>query len=81
MTDFATTPASTAAVAASTAAPAIGVPAIGAASIGVLRARLLSWLVDHAYPLWSTAGVDPDGGFREAGLMHRRASPAATDST
>ena len=69
MTDFATTTASTAAVAASTDAPPIGVPAIGAASIGVLRARLLSWLVDHAYPLWSTAGVDPDGGFREA-LTH-----------
>lgn len=27
--------------------------------------QLSSWLCDAAYPLWSTAGVDPAGGFHE----------------
>ena len=27
--------------------------------------RLASWLCDAAYPLWSTRGVDPRGGFHE----------------
>lgn len=27
--------------------------------------RLCSWLCDAAYPLWSTRGVDPAGGFHE----------------
>jgi len=27
--------------------------------------QLCSWLCDAAYPLWSTAGVDPAGGFHE----------------
>jgi mannose-6-phosphate isomerase len=27
--------------------------------------RLASWLCDAAYPLWSTKGVDPAGGFHE----------------
>ena len=27
--------------------------------------RLASWLCDAAYPLWSTRGVDPAGGFHE----------------
>ena len=27
--------------------------------------QLCSWLCDAAYPLWSTRGVDPAGGFHE----------------
>jgi mannose/cellobiose epimerase-like protein (N-acyl-D-glucosamine 2-epimerase family) len=30
-----------------------------------LHGRLSSWLLDAAYPLWSTKGVDPAGGFFE----------------
>lgn len=30
-----------------------------------LHDRLSSWLCDAAYPLWSTRGVDPAGGFHE----------------
>jgi mannose/cellobiose epimerase-like protein (N-acyl-D-glucosamine 2-epimerase family) len=30
-----------------------------------LHNRLCSWLNDAAYPLWSTKGVDPAGGFHE----------------
>lgn len=30
-----------------------------------LHERLSSWLCDAAYPLWSTRGVDPEGGFHE----------------
>jgi mannose-6-phosphate isomerase len=29
------------------------------------HSQLCSWLCDAAYPLWSTAGVDPAGGFHE----------------
>ena len=29
------------------------------------HSRLGSWLCDAAYPLWSTRGVDPAGGFHE----------------
>ena len=29
------------------------------------HARLCGWLLDAAYPLWSTRGVDPAGGFYE----------------
>jgi len=29
------------------------------------HSRLCSWLCDAAYPLWSTRGVDPAGGFHE----------------
>jgi len=29
------------------------------------HSRLAAWLCDAAYPLWSTAGVDPTGGFHE----------------
>jgi len=35
------------------------------ARIDQQRSRLCSWLCDSAYPLWSTAGVDPAGGFHE----------------
>ena len=35
------------------------------ARIGELHTRLSSWLLDAAYPLWSTKGVDPAGGFFE----------------
>jgi mannose-6-phosphate isomerase len=35
------------------------------ARIRDLHARLSSWLLDAAYPLWSTRGVDPAGGFFE----------------
>ena len=35
------------------------------ARIDQQRSRLCSWLCDAAYPLWSTAGVDPAGGFHE----------------
>ena len=30
-----------------------------------LHARLSGWLLDAAYPLWSTKGVDPAGGYFE----------------
>jgi mannose/cellobiose epimerase-like protein (N-acyl-D-glucosamine 2-epimerase family) len=33
--------------------------------IQALHSRLCSWLNDAAYPLWSTKGVDPAGGFHE----------------
>jgi len=35
------------------------------ARIDQQRSQLCSWLCDAAYPLWSTAGVDPAGGFHE----------------
>ena len=35
------------------------------ARIGHLHSQLSSWLCDAAYPLWSTKGVDPAGGFHE----------------
>ncbi len=35
------------------------------ARIDQLHSQLCSWLCDAAYPLWSTAGVDPAGGFHE----------------
>jgi len=30
-----------------------------------LHSQLSSWLLDAAYPLWSTKGVDPEGGYFE----------------
>ena len=35
------------------------------ARIHALHSRLGSWLCDAAYPLWSTSGADPAGGFHE----------------
>ncbi len=35
------------------------------ARIQELHGRLSGWLLDAAYPLWSTKGVDPAGGFFE----------------
>ena len=35
------------------------------ACIEAHHGRLASWLCDAAYPLWSTRGVDPAGGFHE----------------
>ena len=35
------------------------------ARIDELHGRLSGWLLDAAYPLWSTKGVDPAGGFFE----------------
>jgi mannose/cellobiose epimerase-like protein (N-acyl-D-glucosamine 2-epimerase family) len=35
------------------------------ARIAKHHSRLSSWLCDAAYPLWSTRGVDPAGGFHE----------------
>jgi mannose-6-phosphate isomerase len=35
------------------------------ARIRELHGRLSGWLLDAAYPLWSTKGVDPAGGFFE----------------
>lgn len=35
------------------------------ARIAEQHSRLCSWLCDAAYPLWSTRGVDPAGGFHE----------------
>jgi mannose-6-phosphate isomerase len=35
------------------------------ARIDQLHSQLSSWLCDAAYPLWSTKGVDPAGGFHE----------------
>jgi mannose/cellobiose epimerase-like protein (N-acyl-D-glucosamine 2-epimerase family) len=35
------------------------------ARIAGQHSRLCSWLCDAAYPLWSTRGVDPAGGFHE----------------
>jgi mannose/cellobiose epimerase-like protein (N-acyl-D-glucosamine 2-epimerase family) len=35
------------------------------ARIAEQHRRLCSWLCDAAYPLWSTRGVDPAGGFHE----------------
>jgi mannose/cellobiose epimerase-like protein (N-acyl-D-glucosamine 2-epimerase family) len=35
------------------------------ARIDQLHGQLSSWLCDAAYPLWSTKGVDPRGGFHE----------------
>jgi mannose-6-phosphate isomerase len=47
--------------------------------LGVLRARLVAWLADAAFPLWARNGIDPlNGGFIEtlaqngAGLPHPR---------
>ena len=34
-------------------------------SIESRHRRLCAWLLDSAYPLWSTSGVDPAGGFFE----------------
>ena len=30
-----------------------------------VRDQLKTWLLEHAYPLWASAGRDPDGGFFE----------------
>ena len=30
-----------------------------------VRDQLKTWLLEHAYPLWASAGRDPDGGFYE----------------
>lgn len=50
-------------------APRLRVPATETMSerarIHELQARLATWLCDSAYPLWSTRGVDPAGGFHE----------------
>lgn len=35
------------------------------ASPDLPSARLHQWLLDEAYPLWCTVGVDPNGGFAE----------------
>ena len=35
------------------------------ARINQLHGQLASWLCDAAYPLWSTRGLDPAGGFHE----------------
>lgn len=35
------------------------------ARIDQQHSQLCSWLCDAAYPVWSTAGVDPAGGFHE----------------
>ena len=35
------------------------------ARIDQQHSQLCSWLCDAAYPLWSTRGVDPAGGFHE----------------
>lgn len=35
------------------------------AKLHELHGRLSSWLLDAAYPLWSTKGVDPAGGYFE----------------
>jgi mannose/cellobiose epimerase-like protein (N-acyl-D-glucosamine 2-epimerase family) len=35
------------------------------ARIRQLHSQLCGWLLDAAYPLWSTKGVDPKGGFHE----------------
>jgi mannose/cellobiose epimerase-like protein (N-acyl-D-glucosamine 2-epimerase family) len=35
------------------------------ARIQELQSRFCDWLCDAAYPLWSTRGVDPAGGFHE----------------
>jgi mannose/cellobiose epimerase-like protein (N-acyl-D-glucosamine 2-epimerase family) len=35
------------------------------ARIDQLHSQLCDWLCDAAYPLWSTKGVDPAGGFHE----------------
>ena len=35
------------------------------ARIQAQHSQLCSWLLDAAYPLWSTRGVDPAGGFFE----------------
>jgi mannose/cellobiose epimerase-like protein (N-acyl-D-glucosamine 2-epimerase family) len=35
------------------------------ARLHALHARMCSWLCDAAFPLWSTRGVDPAGGFFE----------------
>jgi mannose/cellobiose epimerase-like protein (N-acyl-D-glucosamine 2-epimerase family) len=44
--------------------------------LGELRATLVRWLVDYAYPLWSTRGVDPrTGAFVEA--LDQNAQPLA----
>jgi len=48
-------------------------------TLAALRTRLVAWLVDDAYPLWSHNGIDPrNGGFEEtldqrgAALLHPR---------
>ena len=35
------------------------------ATLKVLQQEFSGWLLDAAYPLWSTKGVDPAGGFFE----------------
>ena len=51
--------------------------------IHALHNRLCGWLLDAAYPLWSTKGVDPAGGFHErlgAGREAARGARAARAS-
>jgi mannose/cellobiose epimerase-like protein (N-acyl-D-glucosamine 2-epimerase family) len=43
------------------------------ARIDQQHSQLCSWLCDAAYPLWSTAGVDPAGGFHERLAQNGRA--------
>ena len=31
-----------------------------------VRDQLKTWLLEHAYPLWASAGRDPDGGYAES---------------
>jgi mannose-6-phosphate isomerase len=45
------------------------------ARIEAHHGRLASWLCDAAYPLWSTRGVDPAGGFHER--LDQRGEPLA----
>ena len=45
-------------------------------ALGALHIQLAEWLVQAAYPLWSTRGIDAgDGGFIEA--LDRNAAPLA----
>ena len=45
-------------------------------ALGALHIQLVEWLVQAAYPLWSTRGIDAgDGGFIEA--LDRNAVPLA----
>ena len=44
------------------------------ARIDELHSQLCSWLCDAAYPLWSTRGVDPAGGFHERLAQNGRAA-------
>jgi len=45
------------------------------ARIDQQHSQLCGWLCDAAYPLWSTAGVDPAGGFHERLAQNGRPLP------